>query len=95
MGLRGILLGQESTLEPGEFHKPTGRFEPSKKFRGARCKAAEYSQARIGELFDRCFKPTPLQLQEYQAKTGCSSSARKAWDTTRPDDKLHAAHVLH
>ncbi|CAE7313686.1 CSTF77 [Symbiodinium sp. KB8] len=27
---------EESTLEPGEFHKPTGRFEASRKFRGAR-----------------------------------------------------------
>mmetsp|Transcript_10861 Transcript_10861/g.26010 ORF Transcript_10861/g.26010 Transcript_10861/m.26010 type:complete len:562 (+) Transcript_10861:42-1727(+) len=27
---------EESTLAPGEFHKPTGRFEASKKFRGAR-----------------------------------------------------------
>ncbi|CAE7354850.1 SMU2 [Symbiodinium natans] len=27
---------EESNLEPGEFHKPTGRFEPSRKFRGAR-----------------------------------------------------------
>eukprot|EP00438_Fugacium_kawagutii_P029301 Skav208000 [mRNA] locus=scaffold1203:183992:199194:+ [translate_table: standard] len=27
---------EESTLEPGQFHKPTGRFEAAKRFKGAR-----------------------------------------------------------
>ena len=26
---------QESTLEPGQFHKPTGRFDAAKRFKGA------------------------------------------------------------
>lgn len=30
-----VFFDKESTLEPGQFHKLTGRFDPSKKFKGA------------------------------------------------------------
>ena len=57
------LGGQESTLEPGQFHKPTGRFDAARRFKGARHLAWKKESQHLKELDFDTKKPKDPKVE--------------------------------